>query len=156
MLHMRLGEAQPAAAGHHGVSLRGVGKAARARARDVAAEQGGWAIPVLKTVAQSGDGIEELRATLDRHAVYLSDSGELSRRRRRRAAERVRAVVDRELSRVAWEVGPGEGILDASLGALESGDESPYSVAARIVRALGVPGAADAPGRDRHPETRPS
>lgn len=136
MLHMRLGEAQPAAAGHHGVSLRTVGKAARARAKESAMEQGGWAIPVIRTVAQSGDGIDELRETLDRHAVYLSESGELSRRRRRRLGERVRGVVDREMKRIAWERGPGEGILADSLDALESGDESPYSVAARIVRAL--------------------
>ncbi len=136
MLHMRLGEAAPAAAGHHGVSLRSVGKAARERSRSAAAEQGGWAIPVLKTVAQSGEGVEELLATLERHRGYLEESGELSRRRRRRLAERVRAVVTRDLIRLAWERGPGEEILEESLPALEAGDESPYSVAARIVRAL--------------------
>jgi LAO/AO transport system kinase len=134
MLHMRLGEAQPADAGHHGVSLKTVGKAARARAKESAVEQGGWAIPVLKTVAQSGEGVDELTATLDRHAVYLSESGELSRRRRRRLGERVRGVVDREMKRIAWEHGTGEEMLRDSLEALESGEESPYSVAARIVR----------------------
>jgi LAO/AO transport system kinase len=137
MLHMRLGEAQPAAAGHHGVSLRTVGRAARARAKEVAQERGGWAIPVLKTVAQSGEGVDELREILDRHAVYLSESGELSRRRRRRLSERVRGAVDRELKRAVWERGAGEEILSESLGALESGAESPYSVAARILRATG-------------------
>jgi LAO/AO transport system kinase len=136
MLHMRLGEAQPAAAGHHGVSLKSVGKAARERTRDAAAEGGRWAIPVLKTVAQHGEGLDELVATLDRHAVYLKDSGELSRRRQRRLAERVRAVVERDLRRMAWQQGAGEEILRAALPALESGDESPYTVAARIVRAL--------------------
>jgi LAO/AO transport system kinase len=138
MLHMRLGEAQPAAAGHHGVSLKTVGKAARERSRTAAEESGGWAIPVLKTVAHKGEGIEELTATLDRHAVYLEESGELSRRRRRRYEERVRAAVERRLRLLAWASGPGEEILQESLAALESGEESPYSVAARIVRALGV------------------
>jgi LAO/AO transport system ATPase len=111
MLHMRLGEAQPAAAGHHGVSLKSVGKAARTALATSAEEQGGWAIPVLKTVAQSGEGLDELVATLDRHAVYLEESGELSRRRQRRMEERTRAVVERELRRLAWEAGPGEEIL---------------------------------------------
>jgi LAO/AO transport system kinase len=138
MLHMRLGDGTPAAAGHHGVSLRSVGKAARERSREVAEGAGGWAIPVLKTVAQSGDGIDELVATLDRHGAYLRESGELSRRRQARLAERVRGVVDRRLRTLAWRAGPGEGILRESLDALESGSESPYGVAARIVRAMGL------------------
>ncbi|HEV2131820.1 MAG TPA: methylmalonyl Co-A mutase-associated GTPase MeaB [Longimicrobiaceae bacterium] len=136
MLHMRLGEAAPAAAGHHGVSLKSVGKAARNRSRQAAEEQGGWAIPVLKTVAHSGEGIEELAATLDRHRAYLEETGELSRRRQSRMAERVRAVVDRQLKLLAWREGAGEEILEEALPDLESGDESPYSVAARIVQAV--------------------
>jgi LAO/AO transport system kinase len=138
MLHMRLGEAQPAAAGHHGVSLKSVGKAARERSNSAAAERGGWAIPVLKTVAQKGEGIDELMATLERHRVYLQESGELSRRRQRRLGERVRAVVERDPKILAWRKGAGEEILQDSLAQLESGDESPYSVAARIVRSLRV------------------
>ncbi|HVH12355.1 MAG TPA: hypothetical protein VM759_04855, partial [Longimicrobium sp.] len=137
MLHMRLGEA-PSNAGHHGVSLKSVQKAARKGVESKAAESGSWAIPVLKTVAQTGEGIDELARTLDRHRGYLEDSGELSRRRQARLAERVRAVVERRLQRLAWEKGPGEEILAGSLEALESGAESPYAVADRIVKQLGV------------------
>ena len=137
MLHMRLGD-MPGNAGHHGVSLKSVQKAAREGVRSAAAETGGWAIPVLKTTAQSGEGIEELARTLDLHRGYLKDSGELSRRRQARLAERVRAVVERRLQRIAWRMGPGEEILAGSLAALESGELSPYAVADRIVQELGV------------------
>ncbi|MEX2584719.1 MAG: methylmalonyl Co-A mutase-associated GTPase MeaB [Gemmatimonadota bacterium] len=138
MLHMRLGDGEPAGAGHHGVSLRGVGRTARERSRGAAEESGAWAIPVIKTVAQSGEGADELVTTLDRHAVYLQESGELSRRRRSRYAERTRAAVDRGLKLLTWRDGPGQGMLEAGLPALESGEQSPYSLAAQIVRALGV------------------
>ncbi|MFL5540889.1 MAG: methylmalonyl Co-A mutase-associated GTPase MeaB [Longimicrobiaceae bacterium] len=137
MLHMRLGEL-PSSAGHHGVSLKTVGRHARESARQAAAESGAWAIPVLKTVSQSGEGVEELARTLDRHRVYLQGSGELSRRRRARLEERVRAVVERRLQRLAWRSGRGEEILAEALPALESGDASPYEVAERIVAELGV------------------
>src|SRR5688500_8787198 len=137
MLHMRLGE-MPQNAGHHGVSRKSVQKAARQGVQEKAEETGSWAIPVLKTTAQSGEGIEELARTLDRHRVYLDDSGELSRRRQARLAERVRAVVERRLQRLAWRLGPGEEILSESLQALESGELSPYAVAERIVKELGV------------------
>ncbi len=139
MLHMRLGEGAPEAAGHHGVSLRTVAKSARERSGAVAETAGGWAIPVLKTVAQKGEGVDDLLATLDRHRVYLQESGELERRRRRRFEERTRAAVDRELRLLAWRDGPGERILRESLPRLEAGEESPYSLAARIVRAVVVP-----------------
>lgn len=137
MLHMRLGEL-PQNAGHHGVSLKSVQKAAREGVRARAQEEGGWAIPVLKTVAQSGEGVDELARTLERHRVYLHGSGELSRRRQARLAERVRAVVERRLQRLAWRMGPGEEILAESLPALEAGELSPYAVAERIVKELGV------------------
>jgi LAO/AO transport system kinase len=135
MLHMRLGDGRTADAGHHGVSLRSVGKAARQRTKIVAEEAGGWAIPVLKTVAQKGEGIDELLTTLDAHRVYLQESGELSRRRRHRLEERTRAAVDRELRLLAWRRGPGEAMLREALPQLESGSQSPYSVAASIVAA---------------------
>jgi LAO/AO transport system kinase len=137
MLHMRLGEAQPAEAGHHGVSLRSVGRAAREQRRQGAREHGAWAIPVLRTVAHRGEGIPELVETLDRHRVYLEESGELSQRRQRRLAERVRAVVERRLQTFVWREGAGEEILDDALPELESGELSPYAVADRIVRDMG-------------------
>lgn len=136
MLHMRLGEGAAPAAGHHGVSLRTVASSARVRSAEVADDTGTWAVPVLKTVAQKGEGVDEVVATLDRHLGYLHASGELARRRRRRFEERTRAVVERELKALAWRKGPGEGILREALPKLESGEESPYSVAARIVGEL--------------------
>jgi len=137
MLHMRLGEAIPATAGHHGPGHRSVGRASRESSRQAAEGAGEWAIPVLRTVAHRAEGLDELIATLDRHAVYLEASGELARRRRRRFEERVRAAVDRELRRLVWRSGEGERILADALPRLESGDESPYSVAFQIVGALG-------------------
>ena len=47
---------------------------------------GAWRPPVLKTVASTGQGIDELVAEIDRHAAWLRESGELARRRTPRAA----------------------------------------------------------------------
>jgi LAO/AO transport system kinase len=136
MLHMRLGD-MPPSAGHHGVSLKTVGRHARESARQAAAESGAWAIPVIKTVGQTGEGVEELARTLDRHRAYLEESGELSRRRRARLEERVRAVVERTIRTRVWRAAGGEEMLAAALPDLEAGQASPYEVAARIVGALG-------------------
>lgn len=145
MLHMRLGEAE-SGAGHHGVR-RGVGAGSRARERERVAQEGGWAIPVLKLVAQEGEGVEALVETLDRHAVYLQESGELVRRRESRVAERVRALVERELKRRVWEAGEGMSLLQSSIESLVAGTISPYEVAGEIIKTvLGEDDTAAPPG----------
>src|SRR5690606_7836213 len=110
--------------------------------RSAAAEDAGspgepasWTIPVLQTVAASGQGVDALVEALDRHRAWLEASGELAGRRRRRLAERVREAVDRGLRERAWTEAGGAAILEESLPALEAGRITPYEVAERIVRA---------------------
>jgi LAO/AO transport system kinase len=140
-LHLRAGEAMKDIPAHHGVDL---GRAVRERdggARE-AREAGrgdapeGWQIPVLKTVAHAGEGVDELVEALDRHRTHLVESGELDTRRRARAESRVRDVVDRELRRRAWAEPQSGELLAAGLDRVSRGKATPYSVAAQIVEAL--------------------
>ena len=94
-----------------------------------------WEIPVLQTIADRERGITELVSALDGHRTWLEASGELTNRRRTRLAERVREQVARTLQRVAWQEKGGAAELESSLDTLVNGDETPYDVAARIVRA---------------------
>lgn len=130
MLHLRLGQALRNVPAHHGVDLK-----SRRAVKEAAAEQGGWQIPVLKSVAHSGEGLPELGAALDRHREWLTRSGQLLQRRRERLRERVREVVDRRLHRHVWRETGGDDILASALDALVAGRESPYEVADRIVSA---------------------
>jgi len=96
----------------------------------------GWEIPVLKTVAQTGEGLELLLDAVARHRAHLADSGELEARRRARAARRVRDVVERELRRLAWDSGPVRDRLETGLDRVGRGEATPYSLAAEVVRDL--------------------
>jgi LAO/AO transport system kinase len=133
MLHLRLGNASKHMPAHHGVIRR---KREPATAEPVPADGGPWAIPVLKTVAETGQGVPELAAAFDAHRGWLAQSGELTRRRRRRFRDRVREVVERRLQDVVWRDSGGEDILEASLEHLEAGKLTPYVVADRIVKAV--------------------
>jgi len=95
-----------------------------------------WEIPVLKTVAQTGEGLELLLDAVARHRAYLADGGELEARRRARAARRVRDVVERELRRLAWGSGPVRDRLEMGLDRVGRGEATPYSLAAEVVRDL--------------------
>ncbi len=153
MLHLRLGEAMKNIPAHHGVQKR---RAETARSklrtrkrlesavsdetRSDAAEGGddpeAWAIPVLLTTAETGEGLDALMDKLDEHAGWLERSGELERRRRARLEERVRDAVQQSLLVRAWQEGAGEAILQAALSELVSGETTPYEVAARIVHEI--------------------
>ncbi len=101
-----------------------------------AASDAPWSIPVLETVASEGKGITELLTALDAHHAWAAQSGALARKRRERLDRRVRETVTRQLAQEVWRGRGGDAILEAELGALESGRRTPYEVAARIVREL--------------------
>ena len=133
MLHFRTGKAMRNVPAHHGVDLKRL-RAKPSGEQSVPAEPQQWEIPVLKTIAETADGVPALAETLDRHRAWLGESGELSRRRRQRLSERVREEVARSLLRQTWEEG-GAAVLEQALPELESGSVTPYDIAAQIVRA---------------------
>ncbi|MFL6114436.1 MAG: methylmalonyl Co-A mutase-associated GTPase MeaB, partial [Catenulispora sp.] len=53
---------------------------------------GDWRPPIVKTVAATGQGIDDFLAALDKHHAWLESHGELAARRRRRAAEEIEAI----------------------------------------------------------------
>ena len=130
MLHLRLGNALKNVPAHHGlIKKKRNHETTKSRNHD----DGSWAIPVLQTVAETGKGVPELAAALDKHRGWLDQSGELHKRRRARIAERVRETVESRLQDVAWREKGGTAILDEALEDLEAGRVSPYSIADRIV-----------------------
>ena len=95
-----------------------------------------WAIPVLKTVAQTGEGVPELLDAVDRHLEHLQESGELEVRRRGRAAARVREVTERTLHGILWGGDATRALLEAGLDEIQQRTATPYSVSASILKLL--------------------
>src|SRR5690606_23463310 len=137
MLHFRSGQMLRNVPAHHGVDMKRI--RARARGELLEPEPGAdgavaaWEIPVLKTIAETGEGVDALAAALERHRDWLNESGELSRRRRQRLTERVREEVARSVQRSVWVDRGGEAELERALPELETGRLTPYEVAARIL-----------------------
>jgi LAO/AO transport system kinase len=144
-IHLRSGSALRDVPAHHGVDLRRL-KRHEAPAPAAGGQQGttrptddvkvGWEIPVLKTVAQSGEGLDEVLDAIDRHRAWLLDSGEIEVRRRARARVRVQNVVDRELRLLARRTADSGGRLERGLDDIQRGAETPYSVARTVLEEL--------------------
>jgi LAO/AO transport system kinase len=63
------------------------------------APQHGWRVPIVKTEAVRGKGIEELVTKLDEHRAFIEEEGTLSERRRRNLQNEVIAICTSRLRR---------------------------------------------------------
>ena len=81
-----------------------------------------------RPVLLDGTGIDELWAALERHAVYLNETGEIEGRRQQAFRHRVRQLA----------LGKMERRLDTALRTAADGDSDPYAAADRIVADLGL------------------
>jgi len=97
ILRSMLSLGSPAVVRHHGQIMH---------VQSVAPSQEGWTPPILQTVATSGQGVPELVEAIERHRVYLEESGEGASRRRRRLAEELATLARERLwARVVRQVG---------------------------------------------------
>jgi LAO/AO transport system kinase len=63
------------------------------------APQRGWRVPIVKTEAHRGEGVEELVERLDEHRAHIESEGTLSDRRRRNLRNEVVAICTTRLRR---------------------------------------------------------
>lgn len=104
-------------------------------------EPGLWRPPVLTTVADRGEGVGAVAEALDAHWSWLTERGELDRRRRARAAAEVEAIALTQLRARMGDVG-GHGTLHDVVEEVVGGRLDPYAAADRLVGSLSPPGAS--------------
>jgi LAO/AO transport system kinase len=94
-----------------------------------------WRPPVLTTVASSGQGIDELVAALDEHEAWARDSGELRRRRLRRAEREVEAIAVTALRARLGDLSGGQRLAGLSEDVVD-GRADPYTAADLVLEEL--------------------
>ena len=91
-----------------------------------------WDVPVLKTIATEGEGIDELATSIDKHFEAMRTTGELKARRSRALLDQTRRILTRraETSALrAWKAVESEFLEE-----LLAGRMTPYAVAERLDR----------------------
>jgi LAO/AO transport system kinase len=94
--------------------------------------EGDWRPPVVAISAQSHTDVDKVTEAIEEHRAWLDESGELRRRRIRRAREEIEAIAVAAL-RSRWEL-PGEGRLDELAAAVVAGESEPYAAADALLR----------------------
>ena len=90
--------------------------------------EGSWKPPIVSTVAAKGEGLDQVVAEIDRHHAWLESSGELERRRTRRARDEIEAIAVTAL-RARWGDVHGRSELDELATAVVAGESDPYAAA---------------------------
>ncbi|MDX6307507.1 MAG: GTPase [Nocardioidaceae bacterium] len=94
-----------------------------------------WRPPIVSTVAQTGEGIDKLVVAIGRHWSMLRESGELSRRRTRRARDEIEAIALTSLRERFGDL-HGNDALDSLAIQVASGGADPYAAADKLLAAL--------------------
>lgn len=93
---------------------------------------GAWKRPILKTVAQDGTGVAEVVEAIAEHRAWLETTGELGRRRTRRARVEVEEIALGELRR-RWGAVSGSAELDMLAARVATGETDPYAAADELL-----------------------
>ena len=96
---------------------------------------GSWTPPVLKTVASQGEGIDKVVEDVDKHFAWAQESGELTRRRQRRAADEIEAIALAVLRARMADLGADDNVAELAAEVL-AGVTDPYTAADRLIATL--------------------
>jgi LAO/AO transport system kinase len=96
---------------------------------------GAWRPPIVKTVASRGEGVDEVVAEIEKHRIWLTESGQLAQRRTRRARDEIEAIAVTAL-RARWGDVHGRTELDDLAAAVAAGKSDPYTAADELLQAF--------------------
>jgi LAO/AO transport system kinase len=90
--------------------------------------EGSWRPPIVKTVAQTGEGVPDVVEQIDAHRSFMQSTGELDRRRVRRARDEIEAIAVTAL-RGRWGDVHARTELDELAEQVAAGTSDPYVAA---------------------------
>jgi LAO/AO transport system kinase len=93
-----------------------------------------WKPPIVQTVANTGQGVDDVVEKIDKHREFLESSGELGRRRVRRARDEIEAIAVTALRR-KWGDVHERTELDDLAEKVVAGDSDPYTAADALLEA---------------------
>ncbi|WCB92696.1 putative GTPase [Baekduia alba] len=106
------------------------------------APQRGWRVPIIKTEAHKGTGVDELIAKLDEHRAFIEAEGTLSERRRRNLRSEVVAICTFRLRRRLEEQLDADTTFAELLEEVVARKLDPATAATRILERLDAAAAS--------------
>jgi len=119
-------------AGHHGA---GGSEIADLSSED-ADESESWEPPIVETVANRGEGVEEFRSVLADHSGFLDRTGGRAEQARQRFAAEIRTLLREDANQLLADELDRQGGLDAAVDAVLDRETDPYTVVDEVLTPL--------------------
>ena len=95
-------------------------------------EPSDWKPPILKSVATTNEGIDEIVKTIEEHHSFLLDNDLFQKKRAEKLKLRIKDIVSERLTQKLWNT-KNNNLLEKSLDDILSGKLSPYELAEDII-----------------------
>jgi LAO/AO transport system kinase len=95
-----------------------------------------WVPPVIKTIARTGDGIEELADHIERHMAYLKRTGLLKHQLRKRTELEFMEILKQHISDYILNRAINRGRFDELVQKIVERQVDPYSAAAKLMKPI--------------------
>ncbi len=91
-----------------------------------------WNIDIIKAVGTQNSGIKEIAQKIEKHRIYLNESGLLFDRRKENMKIRIRTIIEEKLRHEIWTP-ERTGFLDQSIDSVINAEISPYNLSDEII-----------------------
>ncbi|RRJ29044.1 methylmalonyl Co-A mutase-associated GTPase MeaB [Halocatena pleomorpha] len=92
-----------------------------------------WEPQVIETIANDGEGVEELATVLQEHAEYLVESGTRTRRAQQRYAQEITTHLREDLRHLTAQEIDARGSLDEFAAAVTRRETDPYTIVDELI-----------------------
>jgi LAO/AO transport system kinase len=96
----------------------------------------GWTPPIVETVANAGEGVEEFVSAVDDHLAYLDESGRREAKVRSRYRDEVQRLLRQEVSDLVAAEVEDQGGIDQYVDAIMDRETDPYSAVDDVLAPL--------------------
>ncbi|MEF8774866.1 MAG: methylmalonyl Co-A mutase-associated GTPase MeaB [Halobacteriales archaeon] len=92
-----------------------------------------WDPEIVETVANTGEGVEELLAVLSDHRTFLEETGRLTEKARTRYAEEIRSLLREDVGELLEEEMERHGGIETLVERIVARETDPYTVADEVL-----------------------
>ena len=97
-----------------------------------------WRPPVVRTSTLDGSGIKEMFAAIERHRLFLEESGQLQKVREVRVRRDVLDLIEDKIKNTVWEQVSGSENFELMVSQIMSRETDPYSAANQLLGSISL------------------